>query len=1060
LPKLAHNHITIQGLIGLLCLSGLFFLSACGPRHQREADELNSISYAYHYRNLDSTKCYARRALAFCEDYPSGKSEAYNNLAFVSIMHMDYQQAYALLDTALRASNNQVERLVSEVQLMRLCQREARNKEFYDHYERARNTLRRIDEERSSLDSRLSRRMIYAESELHIVASAYYYYVGLEQESIDALKAIREDDIEEDTAQHLNYLYQIGAGGIITQGSAEYINMQEWDYLMRCYQRSLPGDYIYWQANALQGLSEHLFTAPMNRFLLDNKRPSVAMINLDGMPDSLLAGNLAQRSLELFRAYGDVYQTAGAYRTLASCYWNIEDYPSALICLEKALDEDPRISQAPQLVSSIHERLSLTYSALDDKPRSDEHRNSYLDIHEQTRQDRLLESRAEQLATSVKGLNRMIAAVLGMIAVTIVLLLWFYRLRRKNERRDSERLLSDAEQEGAEVMSRLAERQEEITEQLALTEGRIRDNKRRNLENRAKIFLVNSMMPFIDRMALEIDKLRRLNEPAAVKADRRSYVREIADTINDCNATLTEWIQLRRGDLQLHIESFSVNELFDMVKRSRMSFRLKGITLRVEPTEAVVKADKTLTLFMINTLADNARKFTDKGGNVDISATESNGYVEISVADTGCGMTDEQLSTLFTHHIKDGHGFGLLNCRGIIEHYKKLSKLFAGCTLSAESTLGKGSRLSFRLPAGIRRMVAFLLIHAAAVGAMAASASPLDQAARFADSAYYSNIAGTYRATMLFADSARYYLQLCEQPDTSILMGIANETAVAALALHEWDVYQRNNSEYTQLYKEVTADHTLGHYVSRMQRARQSRNVAIGLLVTLLVVIVAAYYLLYYRPQLQRRHRAELRAMQRSRDAVEQKQRDTELMEDELRRAEYEQQQLYISNNVIDNCLSSLKHETMYFPSRIRLLLPDDDNNEALNDVAELTSYYKDLYSLLARQASEQIEATLFDEDAEAYLIELLTKAAGSDTLQPQQTISGPYRVSRIDMPHTPYRDFFTPSPQNIPFLICRQIVRENSEATNRRGCGIVAEPLGEGTRFTITTANTWTHSK
>ena len=46
---------------------------------------------------------------------------------------------------------------------------------------------------------------------------------------------------------------------------------------------------------------------------------------------------------------------------------------------------------------------------------------------------------------------------------------------------------------------------------------------------------------------------------------------------------------------------------------------------------------------MLNTLADNARKFTEKGGQVKVSATEGEQYVEIVVEDTGNGMTEEQL---------------------------------------------------------------------------------------------------------------------------------------------------------------------------------------------------------------------------------------------------------------------------------------------------------------------------------------------------------------------------------------------------------------------------------
>ena len=106
---------------------------------------------------------------------------------------------------------------------------------------------------------------------------------------------------------------------------------------------------------------------------------------------------------------------------------------------------------------------------------------------------------------------------------------------------------------------------------------------------------------------------------------------------------------------------------------------------------------------MINTLADNSCKYTSQGGKVSIEAIEGNDYVEISISDTGCGMTHDQVEHVFDHKpIKDekrtglqykSHGFGLMNCKGIIEKYKKVSQLFSVCTISAESELGKGTRM-------------------------------------------------------------------------------------------------------------------------------------------------------------------------------------------------------------------------------------------------------------------------------------------------------------------------------------------------------------------------------
>lgn len=517
---------------------------------------MNSLSYFYHYKNLDSTAVYARRALALAGDYHAGRAEAFNNLAFVSIMKMDYQDAYKLLDSVRLVTDNQVELLVADIQEMRLCQRESRNKEFYDYYESAQRILRRIDEERNALPERLKDRMIYAESELHIVASTYYYYVGLESQSIAALRQIDEDVVEEDTAQYLNYLYQIGAGGILTEGSSDEIMQQEWDCLMRCYQRSLQSGDVFWEANALQGMSEHLFIKESRDLLIGSNRPSMALINPEERPDSLIAGMLAERSLDIFERYGDVYQIAGSYRTLASCYWNIGDYISALDCLENALNRNKAISQAPDLVASIRERLSLTYSALDDKPNSDYNRNQYLDLQEQTRQDRQLEARAAQFDRSSRQLNWMIAAVVAMILLTVCSLFLFNYMRRKNEHSSRQKHLDQLGRDNAKIISGLSDQEDEIEVKREMASVLLEKNKQRNLENRAKIFLVNTITPLIDRMIHEIRKLQQGGETEEVRAERLAYIREITDTINEYNQTLTEWIQLRQGELQLKIESF------------------------------------------------------------------------------------------------------------------------------------------------------------------------------------------------------------------------------------------------------------------------------------------------------------------------------------------------------------------------------------------------------------------------------------------------------------------------------------------------------------------------
>lgn len=679
----------------------------------------------------------------------------------------------------------------------------------------------------------------------------------------------------------------------------------------------------------------------------------------------------------------------------------------------------------------------------------------------------------------------------------------------------------------------------------------VRDNKKRHLEQRAKVALVNSITPFIDRMIHEVDCLKHRVEPDSVKKDRYQYISELTAKINQYNEVLTRWIQMRQGTLNLRITSFALQPLFDIVQKSKMNFDMKGVELVVEPTEAVVKADRTLTLFMINTMADNARKFTPQGGRVMVSALIADAYVEICITDTGVGMDDKQLEHVFDRTYTGGHGFGLLNCKGIIEKYKKVSSIFSVCSIFAESELGKGSRFVFRLPRGIGGRLKSLSVGLIGlVGLMAMTCLPqqviaqntlrhqrgnapnhrlplnLQRADIFADSAYFSNINGEYERTLQYADSARSYLNrhyLSLHPGGKVLMtaspsdvlpaellwyqdslptnyyvilDLRNESAVAALALHKWDLYRSNNKVYTQLYREMGADSTLPAYVRTMQLSENSKTVAIVLLILLLLQLPLAYYLLYYRHVLTFRfavekvneinrillsdatdevklqrirqtwHKRGVRlhglnaqlgdvvdqieqALQESMRRTAAETYDMEMTEDELHKAEYENGRLHVSCSVLDNCLSTLKHETMYYPSRIRQLVENDPSD--VQSLHELVDYYKSLYTMLSAQAMEQVELNVKnDKFLRQYLFDLLTSGAGIVEVRVEDLPDSPYAVCRVEMQEVDYDEqlhhrLFTPLTHDMKYLLCRQIVREIGEVTNLRGCGISARSSAAG---------------
>ena len=1149
----------IHTLLTLLPLAVVALLSvACSDTGNRaEVDRLNDVSYSYHYRNLDSTRAYAKRALELSQNYDDGRAEALNNLAFVEIARMNYARAFTILTSIPEQTDNQIEQLVSDVQLMRLCQRRSENKNFYHYLQHAQDCLKRIHEDEGLLDERQRARLIYARSEFAIVYSAYLYYLGQLRQSTEALMSIDAGgDVVRDTAQLLAYYYNVGSGGILSGTTHERVVQAEFDNLMRCYLLSRQYHYRYWEANSLQAISEHLQNDDDRRRLTADNLQEIDFVNVDQMPDSLLSGNLAQRALTLFEAYGDVYQISGAWRTLSTSYRNIGDYNSAYACLTNALEKDTAINAAPDLVASIREQMSIVCSAMGDKQRSDYNRNIYLDLQERTRQDRQLEARAEQLSFSLRQLDFMIVAVIVLIAIIIGLLSYFGYLRHKQRRMVStDKLLAPLDEWKQKCEAKYEEKQEEIEEtedEASMKKSQKEHYGEISVEQRTKIMIASSVVPLINRLTREFDIVSEENCTPESRDEHLAYAGQLVDSIAECNQQLTKWIRLKQGGLQLNIKSFMVKDVFDVIRRNATDYLRHGITLHVDDNDAVVKADPVLTLFMVNTIAENARRYTPEGGEVKVTAEEADDYVEISIADNGSGMSKEQLDGLFTRKIiKDstndktegGHGFGLINCKGIIDKYRKTSSIFSVCSISAESEVGQGSRFFFRLPKGVKRMltVAVLLV-CQCVMTLASTerfnniADMETRARAYADSAYNCNIKGQYKRTVVFADccirllnriyperipnaSRRKRLMTLNgdypavaaelqwfrdsvKANYGTILDLRNETAVAALALRDWNLYSYNNAVYIQLFRECSADNTIASYVKTMQQAESNRSVAMIMLIVMFVSIFPAYYLLYYRHRMyyrlcvdkiaeinrvltdetipseeklkridalwpegspgknakrttDRRPKELHDVVKAIRNSVEEdlhRQKELheqeELAKDALHRQTMECDRLYVSNSVVDNCLSSLKHETMYYPSRIRQVLDSGElTPEVLVSLRELANYYRMLYTALINQTVHtRYRICLMDEILTMmnYLFAILKRKNGG---VPPLRSTTPYGNSYVQLTATLDRctervdshKLFTPYTDDFDYLVCCQIMRDIGDFTGMRASGIQA---------------------
>lgn len=1170
----------------LIAMWSCFLFVACTSSHDEQlngVDRFNGMSFRSRYRNVDSTRIYALMAYdeARKESYEEGMAKAMLNMAFYHTVRMEYSTADSILDAADSATENDITHLEITVQKMRLCQRRSQNKEFYFQKSYADKLIEKIRGNRDSFSDMDLRRYTYARSEYGIVLSTYLYYVQLYDESSEALLEVGNDPdmvLLSDTAQYIGYLYNIGAGGILRNLSGDELLIKEFNNLMMCYIIARQSGYLYWEANALQSISEHIADPESLTVLRNYDAAALRYLNDDDVPDSLLSEKLAERALQGFVRYGDVYQIAGARRTLSQCYQALGDHQSELNCLLSSM-QDTLIYQAPDLIASISEKLSQAYSGLDDKQMSDYYRNLYLDIQDSTRQDRQLEARADELSIMLNKTRGLIAVIIVvLIILSIVVYLLSRRRRKHNYSAGLDSLKSsfnDCSEACQAVIQKYVELDEDLDEQLNVLTIQKEDAIRINVEQHAKISFVRNIMPLIDRMLHAARQCRKNND-----GEYLQYVADVCKSIIEYNNSLTRWVQLRKGKITMHIESFSLNDLFEIVSLGKSSFTAKGISLNMPHTSFVVKADRALTLFVINTLLDNARKYSQTDSTVTLSAKESEkypGFVEICVKDEGKGMTQDEADKLFEYRpIDDGvedltsqksHGFGLMNCRGILSRYKKTSEFFSHCDIFARSEVGKGTSIIFLLPKAVKTIALLLVMLTSLVSPTFAEVNHLSlssqqdmsnegkeivcpEAANLADSVYMSNVNGRYYDAILYADScfrvindAYRAITNVSSTDTLTLMSngadmrwmksgivfdytliayVRNEVAVAALAIHDWALYEQNNKTYTALYKECSKDTTLNTYCETMERTKQQYHTSVIILVCLFVVLIMLFWWFYVREVIKRRRsklqisdlisilhdgykmnsddditnlnvslsraislladenmesmpndvhdlainiRSELCEM---RDNLSEILASLHKKKDIVSVMQREKDMVNVSNNVIDNTLSALKHETMYFPSRISNLVSHGITEELL----DVITYYRSLYTMLSAQCARNEQYIVypvsqlplsrisfaFTEMSEGNIesikvvaneilmdyLALIIKRKNNkvkplaqwnlcDSRYVNITVQCPY----FSLTDDELADAFSPSSQDVDMLILRQIIRETGGASNSYASGI-----------------------
>ena len=948
------------------------------------------------------------------------------------LVNTDYKKAENIYKGIIASTRNKLIRLQADEGMMHLCQIRSLNKTYYDYRSDAQILINELKIVERHIDSRNLAILKKAKKDFYRISAVYYINLRDIDRTTEMLDSIKDKPLNK----------------------KEFLSIYLGKHSM--YYQSLQK---IWAAEELTDKGHY-----------------------DEAIEQLSA------ALHIINLHHQKYSYSGLSDTL-SIYSNQQ---SDSISTEMRWIQNSDCVSVPNWMAAVREQLSITFGAMGHKMASDYNHNIYLDILDATRQDLLLEQQLDSLQYHEHRLNIFLVIT---VVFSILLAIFGTRLyRRKRERslllqqqlkqeieKNRNALLSQWLQQNGGSISQIQDEMEYADDERRAAEMKIEENKRSYIDKATSVSIANGIIPFLDRAIWEVEHDK----------DNIVYISELIDKINDYNDILGHWVKIKQGSVSLHIESFPLSSLFQVLQKAQPLYSSEGITLDVQPSDAVVKADKALTLFMINTLMDNARKFTPKGGNVSVYAEQTSEYVEISVKDTGYGMAEDDTRDVITTH--KGHGFGLMNCKGIIEKYKKTNRLFSVCDFGVESQLGKGSRFFFRLPVKILTILLLILFPLFSFAAQNVEIPEgIRQAHVFSDSIYYCNTKGQYARAIEFGDSVlaalnMHYIattgktdkllrldgQLNDMPeillwhdgfdtDYDVIISARNEIAIAALAMNRKHLYRYNCDVFTRLYKLISQDYSTADTVRRLERQNNNKvlilNLSVLMLFILIIIILLYYYHQYKLPL------SNLRELQKLADRllntpaadipdtisraindvitidgikifptgtsvidrnnttitfpltvntegntydtgllavtlhsipassisrftayvlhmiashlaialyctstkIEELKQELELKQDEQHRAEADRNRIHVQNMILDNCLSAIKHETMYYPTRIKQLLQNDTgksdmpNNIDTKSISELLHYYKEVFTVLSQCAMKQLEQTAF----------------------------------------------------------------------------------------------------
>ena len=189
----------------------------------------------------------------------------------------------------------------------------------------------------------------------------------------------------------------------------------------------------------------------------------------------------------------------------------------------------------------------------------------------------------------------------------------------------------------------------------------------------------------------------KTNDPKALQLSEKMHLS--LDTMGELLEALLDISMLESGSIEPEKRDFLFSELLDrLITANTPQAQQKGLSLSACKDDFWIHTDQSLLERIIENYITNALRYTEQG-DVRVECAKRDGFLIITVADTGVGIPQDKIECVFDEYYQLGNsvrdrrkglGLGL----SIVKHIAHLLDL----TVSADSELGKGSTFSVAVP--------------------------------------------------------------------------------------------------------------------------------------------------------------------------------------------------------------------------------------------------------------------------------------------------------------------------------------------------------------------------